>query len=495
MALVILNQFDGGQAQDVRDFSTNKQETSYNFDIFTTPHYLRPYIDMVAETTVSGTITDYDITDVDSIIVSGTPTYVALGRTSSGFSTPRFFKKDSTSDITSGWQLYASGVNIKVANSLVVYKGFAYCLGDTSSAYTLQKYDGASTVTTIGTTTGYNSAGVVPRPFVHPEDNVLYIGAGNVISSYDGSTFTATAFTLPDDKIIVSITSYGGYLAIACRPKNGVGNSVCYLWGRDTTLNTVQASIDLGAGQVNIVENLYNNLFFVISESSVGNYSNVVNNSMAIKGYAGGAVETIFEFQLSSSFGTALNNQKRKQNDFLYFGFTNDTAIYRFGKNKDGQYTLSHDRAYPSGATTIRGFSLSGDVMWLSFDTSGSSSLLYRTRVASESQAYTTTSTYVTTINPSMPIEDRYRHKQLQAVSISFTGGTAVNLKVSVDGGSYTTIISSSATGEQVVEATNFNDSTPLPDGRELQFKIESTGNAKIKEVRYRYDVLETQNI
>lgn len=494
MAQAIINQFDGGQAEDVRTFAVNQHDSSFNFNIYDNPHYLQPYVDMVTETISAGTLTDYKITDVAVILFAGNANFVALGRQSSGSNSPTFFVKNSSSDITAAWVLKATGVNNVVSGSLVAYKDFAYCLGDTGAATNLQKYDSNVTVSTIGTLGGYDTSPA--KPFVHPEDNVMYMGSGNIISSYDpgrGTPFNATALTLPSNKIITSLTNYGSYLAIVCKPKNGQGNSTCYLWGRDTTLNTLQGTLDLGIGQVNIIENLGNLLIFVMTKGTVGGYTSVLNNMLTIKGYQGGAVEVIKEVALSSSLGTAVNNFKQKRNDQLFFAFSGDTAIYRFGKNKAGSYFLSHDMAYPSGATTLNGFSIIGDFMWINFNTLGVSNNFYRTSTAS---SYATTSTYVTTINPSMILSHRYNLKLMQVVAISFTNNSSgtVNLKVSYDGGAYTTLISSTATGEQVIEAdSNNTDSTPFSEFREVQFKIESTGNVKIKEVRYIYRLQNSQ--
>lgn len=496
MPLAIINQFDGGQAEDVRTFALNEQETSFNFNIYTNPHYLIPYIDMVAETVSSGTITDFALTEADVINVAGTTSLVALGRESSGSNKPQFFRKSSSSDITSSWQAYAVGVNTVIPGTLVVYKGFAYCLGDTGTAHNLQKFNGTLSVSTSGTLGGY---GLPPaKPFVHPEDNVLYMGSANIISKWDDSTFTATALTLPEDKVIVSLTNYGTYLAIGCRQKYGAGSAICYLWGRDTTLNTLQGVLDLGVGQLNIIENLNNNLFFVMSKQVVGSYSNVTQNTLTIKGYAGGAVEIIREVDLGSSLGTSLNVLKQKRNETLFFAFSSDTAIYRFGKNKSGSYYLSHDRAYPSGTTTVTGFSIIGDFMWLGHSVTGTSNRFYRTIAASESQAFATTSTYVTTINPSMVVEDRYRDKTLIAVAIAYTAGQnngTVGLKLSTDGSTYTTLVSTTTSaGEGLTEATAQNSNgQPIGEGREFQFKIESTGNSKIKEIRYIYKLTNSQ--
>lgn len=492
MPRAILNQFDGGQCEDVRTFATNENETLVNFDILTNPHLLSPYIGMTAETVSSGVITDFKITDVDSIIVSNVPYFVALGEQNSGSAAPHFFKKDSSSNIAAVWQAGGVGVNNKVKNTLVVYKELAHCLGSTGSAHNLQRYDGVTTVSTRGTLGGFGDSPA--KPFVHPEDNVLYMVSGNIISKDDGTTFTATAFTLPSDKVGVSLTSYGTYLVIVCRPKSGVGNSVAYLWGRDTTLTTVQAVIDLGAGQVNIVENLFNNLFFVMSSMPVGGYGNVTQNKLTVKAYGGGAVEIIKEISLPSSLGTALNNIKQKVGNTLFFGFSNDTAIFSFGKNKKGSYYLSHTRGLPSGTTTLHGFSIIGDAFWVAYDTAGGSNLFARSMSLAESQTYPE-STYTTTINPGMPIEDRYRLKEFDALSFSFVGGTSNVLQVSLDGGAYFDVISNALTGMQTIPCFAKDEGTNFENFYEIQFKMKSTGNMKPRELRYRYNIVNTDDI
>lgn len=487
-----LSRFDGGHAEDSRTTTTNECETCDNFDVFSNPHLLKPYIDTVAETMTSGTTTDYALTDVDSIIASGTVSLVALGRTSSGVNTPAFFRKDSSSDITSGWQYYASGVNSVVSSSLVVYKGFAYCLGDSATAHNLQKFDG-SAVATIGTLTNTNYSTKVPRPFVHPEDNVLYFADGNIIGKYDGSSFTASAFTgLPSDKVIVSLTNYGAYLVIVCRPKNGVGNSTMYFWGRDTGLNTVQESIDLGSSQVNIVENIDNQLIVISTQNVIGNYSNIRQNRLIAKVYAGGALQPVKEILLSSSFGTALNTIKVKKDDKVYFGFSDDTSIYVFGKNKLGSWFLSHNRGLPTGTTTLTNFSIVGDFIFVAFNTAAQSNQFRRTLALSETVAYTATSTYRTTINPSMPLLDRGHMKKLHGIQIFTTDAASgtLTVKYSVDGSSFTTCgTQNNATGTYVIECLTENGS-PFKDGREYQFQIESTGGLQIKEIRYRYELV-----
>ena len=125
----------------------------------------------------------------------------------------------------------------------------------------------------------------------------------------------------------------------------------------------------------------------------------------------------------------------------------------------------------------------------------GTYTLMRSRGISVEGLAYTATSIYKTTINPNMPIADRYNEKQLESVQISFTGASSgtTGLKYSVDGSTFTSIISeTNSTGEQVFEATNEADGTVFLSGREFQFQIESSGGAKIKELRYKYTNLNT---
>jgi hypothetical protein len=486
--------FDGGHAEDVRTENTNECESCDNFDIFSNPHLLKPYIDTTPEVMASGVTVDFDLTDVNSIMVSGVPTLVALGRENSGSNKPQFFKKNSVSDITASWVAGGIGLNNKVAGSLVVYKGKAYCLGDTTSAHNLQKYDGTSTVTTIGTLGGYGTPPA--KPFIHPEDNFLYMASGNIISSWDDSTFTATAFTLPSDKVVVSLTNWGGYLVITCRPLNGVGNSTMYLWGRDTSLAIVQESIDIGACQVNIVENIQNELVVITSQSMVGSYSNILVNRLSAKVYSGGSLVTVKELLLSATFGSGLNNIKVKKDDRIYFGFSNDTSIYVFGKNKEGRYFLSHDRGLYTGTTTLTNFSIIGDFIWLAFNTSIQSRQFRRTLALSESQTYASSCVYRTTINPgNMPVSHRELMKKLYSIQVitgSATTGSVI-LKYSSDGGgTWTTCVTqANASGIYLVQTDTEATGSPFVDGRELQFEVTTTGNVPIKKIRYKYDVLD----
>jgi len=495
MPTVNIQKFNGGHAESIRTFATNQSEYSKNFDIFSDEHYLLPYPDTVTETMVSGTITDYKLTDVisDINILDG-DTLIALGQAGVADTNLKFFSKDT---LTEGWTNRAerSSGSVK-SNTLIGYTGLAYALEQSGADITLLELTDATTITSKGIITGVSNA---CKPFVHPGTGFMYIGTDNVISVWTGSALTSYNGILPTNLRITSITNYGTYLVVATRPVNGFDRSIAFIINpSNLALNSTAAIsnlVDFGKGNLNVLENLGD---ILIGVSTANTTTTVIDNKLSVKAWAGGEVETIKEVDIDSTIGISPIILKAKVKQKLYFALSTDDCIWVFGKNKDGVWTLSKDKYVVNGTavTAITGLSILNDIMWVGFSTAGISNGFYRTvfSTASPSSDYTATCIYRTTINPNMFAEDRYKHKQLRAVQISYTGattGTTV-LKYSVDGSAMTTIISSTnATGEHTVEATNENtDSLPLLSGREFQFQIESTGKSKVKEIKYKYDIL-----
>lgn len=506
MTTVLLNKFDGGHAEDLRTEATDQCEKSLNFDIFTNPHRLIPYGDSIAETSDTPAIADSQITDIDVSLIGASYTLTGVGYESSGSTKANFFTKSAlTNGGTLNWSTQAiAAANAYQKGSGVVYKDKMYTLAFSGSQYTLYRYDSAGTVTSCGTIT--DSSTFRARPFVHPDDNKLYIITGHTISYYDGTnnigTSVATSYSvstiLPTGFEATSVTASGANLAIAMRPLRGNGNSVTYLWGRDATLNTTQGRVDFGEGNLLLLENLNNNLVaFMQPNQSVIN-SAVVQNKLEARVWAGGTVETVKSIPISTLTAT-INTVKQKNKDRIYFGFASDDCLYVFGKNKEGHYTISKDRYYFNGTTigtAFTGLSFVGDILWRAFSTVAGAYTLMRSKVVAslgETITYASTSKYTTTINPNMPIADRTQLKQLEAVQVTYVGktGGTVALKYSTDGGSYTTIISENTTAiTEGKEATNESDGKVLASGNEFQFQGESTGGVEILEIKYRYKIL-----
>lgn len=477
MIVVIKNNFGGGHAEDLRTFAVNQAEYSLNFDIFTNSHYLQPYPNTTAETVTAGTITDHKMSDViDGISLSG-DSYIGLGQAGLSDANLKFFSKSSPTD---AWTKRVEDTAGSVINgTLVGYKGLAYALKTQGSDIQLLELTNATTITSRGTVSTESTA---CKPFVHPEDNILYGGCGDTLWKWDGTTFTNITSLLPTGTTVTSLTSYGTYLVIALRTLEG--KAVAYLWGRDTTINTFQGVIPFGKGSLNVIENLGDIIVGIVTQTS----ATAIDDKIYVKVWSGGEAQTIKEITATFS-GTANSILKAESKNRLYFVYGSSDCIYVVGKNKEGEWVVSKDRYVDNGTapSSVRGISVIDDYLWVGYTNSGGDSVFYRTSEGN----FTSTATYRTTVNPNMAIADRYKDKQLMSVQISYTGASSgtTSVKYSVDGSSMTTLISdTNASGEQITIATAENtDALPLLSGREFQFQIECTGGTKIKELRYTY--------
>lgn len=495
MKTEIINTFDGGQCEDPRTFSTSQNNSSKHFDIYSNQHMLRPFSDMVADTANGGSMTDFDITDVIACDIGGTTKLVGWGRESSASTKASFFTKDSP--ISTAWtKVVTAGSSVTpVANTLTEYKGNPYAIDSGGSLIKLTSGNTYTSIGSIGTPVAKNS-----KPFVHPEDNVLYCVTDYAIAKYDGSTFTANVFLLPSDKIVTSITSFGTYLAIAMKPNSGVGRSTVYLWGRDTSLTTVQGIIDWGDGSLEVLENIQGILVGVSAIKPIGTFDSITNYNYQVKVSSGETAEVVKDVIVTNT--NNLRNFKAKQYNKLYFGFDTDDTIYVTGKNKNGEWFVSKDRYItPTGGAisgTLDGISLIGDKLFSAYTDGGTSGYL---AYEGESTWSTSTPSYRTTVNPGMPTSDRYETKKLVALQvvyeISSSGGTSsgsVGVSVSLDGGSETSVISKSqsSVGQYTTTAQAYADSKPFDNAKEIYFVVTSTGAVRIKELRYKYDVVNT---
>lgn len=500
MKTVNINRWDGGLAEDIRTFSTNQHEGCVNFDIISNPYLLRPFSDPVAETisTGSGVMTDFQITDVIACDIGGTTKLVGWGRESSASTKASFFTKDAP--ITSAWAKIAtaSGSVVPAKGTLIEYKGSSYALDTTVN---LNKFTSGTTFTAVGTVGAPNTDGGICKPFVHPEDNIMYLATTYTIATYDGTTLTTNVLLLPSNLTITSMTNFGGYLAIACKPTSGSGSSKVYLWGRDTSSTLLQGIIDWGSGALEILENINETLVGVSAVKTVGTFDTITNYNYKVKIYSGGYPQEVKDFIVTNT--NVLRPFKAKQNDKLYFGFDTDNAVHYCGKNKGGEWFVSKERFLsPTGSSitgTLNGISIVGDILFTAYTDGGVSGYLART---SDSTFSTSTATYLTTTNPKMVEGDRYEDKQLKAVQVSYRIGLidsgvangTVTLGVYADNRTLQPVLTQTKliNGNYIVTATDLADNTPLPSGREFTFYLTSLGDVRIKEIRYIYAVLPT---
>ena len=108
---------------------------------------------------------------------------------------------------------------------------------------------------------------------------------------------------------------------------------------------------------------------------------------------------------------------------------------------------------------------------------------------------YTATAIRETQINPWMVKEHKSKQKKFEAVSLSYAPLPAdgqVVLKYKIDGGSYTTIFTETTDSAlKTIRTINDSGGAVISDGREVEFRIESTGGVEITELAYDYVLIE----
>lgn len=489
---VVVNQYNGGLAQDVRERSSNTFFEAKNFDTISSSYTISPHPETEAETRTTGDITDNLVTD----IARDTSGYIyALGRTSSGTPTGNtFLIKSSGTNIASTYDVHASsGVgNAYRPNSLVQhYNGFYYI----DSNHALKKLTFPTTFSTAGTILMSSnwSNELIPRPVVHPLKKYLYAAVGQYFARVTDAGVYAdlSSMTLPSNSYVSSLAPHNSYLAVAAAPSFTGGRSTMYLWdmAEDRTFND---SIDWGEGSLLIAEDIGGTLVGVsISDASytnVSTYTSTQKKKLTIRYLSGNQSIILKEYDVASNFN--LKNFKATVNGRMYFGGDNDDSLYVIYKNENGNLVVSRDRYMANGTvvTNLRGFNVIGDYLFIGYDTASTTGNFYRTKV---SPVYPYDSYMVTTINPNMEIGDRTKRKQLKAVSVAKAGtnGT-VYLQYSYDGGVNFYTVGSAFTS-LVNKMTNQYDNSPFEQGYEYQFKILSEGGAEVTELKYSYEVIE----
>lgn len=502
MKPIVINQFDGGMCEDIREPRTDTFSYASNFDTFSNKNRLTPYRTMETESVDSGVLTDFKITDV-CIMRDATNTNIyGLGRAGSSDQNPKFFQKSTPMDITSAFQAASGGEDSShsvIPGTLVEYKTRLFAMKTDSSAntYVIAYNHVAGSIASIGTIAAYpmvSSNVAFPRPFRHPQDDKLYFGAGSVVASYDNSSFDAdVGLILPTDCYITSLTDYGSYLAIFTAPTVGGGSSKLFLWDVGRALTTPQEVIDLGEGTVTVGENVNGVLISIMTNKTPTTNSLFnIKTKLLVKAYYGGTPVPLKEITTTSDVFT-LPSFKSKNNNRLFFACeasvngTSLNQIWVVSKNGN-KWSVSPDRTVNNDTPltgNINGFSLIGDYLWANFNTAS----LFRTRLASATYP---TSTYESLINPGMAEDDRTKKKTLKVISVSKSSSTGqLVLKYRVDStSSYTTIGTLSAGGSLVLKAANQSNAQPFNSGYEYQFLVESTLGAELTEVKYTYEVL-----
>jgi len=507
----IIDRFDGGISNDPRDTSPYVCRMITGFDVISCPRKLVPYRDTEAGSSGYSAreqknfcIAYYKGVNPDVWVL------LALGRQES-LAKPEILYKDLTTggsnDLDdSGWSTPAVNQSATVEkesgyNLFLYYHkvGKAY-LGATDKVVCFN-LDGS----TAFDDTGAGTDGIayaytnMAQGLVHSKDDIAYIALNNLIYKKDNTAAWALSLTLPSHCYITSLCEYGNYLAIATASLSGVGDSVVYLWDRDTSLATLAESINWGRGILKVLEEQDGVL---IGISVVGGSSTALKNKVIFKVYSGGGAVKIKE--IDSTTTPDLPIAKQKYNNRVYFmmgvmvGGTKRDGLWSIGRTPDGGYSLIHEITPNNGTALSNGimknFCVVGDYFFLAYQDTD----YYMTKT-NDQAVYTATAIFETKV---FGAEGRSKVKKLVGVSVSTeplpTAGQVV-LKYQTDtniGTSTWTTIFTNTTDNSVSHSAVNIESTgaSFPEYKEIAFRIESTGGAIITELSFKETVVGKRN-
>lgn len=513
---VKINNWSGGIVNDGRSKRSNVAKTITNAEVLKNPYRVTPFFESERGATNEATdlMQNWCLGNA-----AGTYKLYGLCRQDANDRVRILYKNlttGSTNDLSNDdWTETANnaaGQNTPDYNLFVFYKRTGYIYGGHTGTH-IWRYDpdGGDAFADTHQALTYTFLG---QGVVHSKDDILYIpyfNAGGFIAKNNNGTWSTTALTLPSDMKPVSICEYGNYLAIGCANISGIGGSKVYIWNRDSSLATLSENYDLPEGTLTHLEYIGGTLVAILQTggSTLGGQgvSDTVRFRAEILFYTLTPSGFVLEKRLENSTGSSLKVgiTKQKLNGRMYFpmaitihGLLRE-GTWSYGLNEKGEWVLIHERTPDNDTATqasvLRGFFYVGDYLFQAFVNASGSHEVSKTK----KDAYVNQTTiYESVINPNMPEEDLFKNKQLKAVIVRYvalpTAGQVV-LKQRTDSTTAWTSITAAfteTTDSALVTEMVSNGATQFTAGREIEFRLESTGGAEILELAYQYETLET---
>jgi len=282
MKIVAIQDFGNGVADDYTNGGVGEFSITKQFDILSYPKRLQPLRGMTTDTAGTG---------IGNLLLLSTNGYFyGLGRTTANDTIPGLWTRSSGAWVEVGGGFGSVGI---------YYNLFIEMPNAPSGKTLLLSYAGTTLAavdpSTGGTTTQALTFTAIGQGFIHPKDKILYVpyktSTTSVIGTLaDGAAITAFAaaqFAIPKQYTIPCLTNYGNYLAIPAYVASygiNTSSSIVYLWDRDTSNTLASESINWGAGELKVLNNLNGTLIGISA-----NISTVVDDSasVVIRGYDG----------------------------------------------------------------------------------------------------------------------------------------------------------------------------------------------------------------
>jgi len=480
-----INRFDGGISEDKRSKVSNKYVLAKHFDTFTYPHKLLPYYKTIARENKSYLITSF----VYAPNPSGGYYVYGLGEDANGKSKVYYLDIDGGG---TSWQTPANNLSSynRPSNAEQVffyYKNYIYMWA--SNWLTRFDTQGGAFNNSYQSISWTN----VCQPIHHPNDDIAYFFSDNNVHTLNNTSWTANALTLPDDQIIKCACAYGNYLAIGCVTKGTAEKkSIVYLWDRDSSLTTLNARMDFGTGEIIHLADLNNKLIGVVSQY-MGSTLSRRRPKIIIKQASGDFGVSLNE--ITSLENTTYTNQltptRIVENNKLYFPalayLDGNKRLGIWAIDSMGNYNLeiADDEITNTSGTysAIQGIIKFGNTWLIAHSDDGS------VNITDPNLGYQD-ATY-----ESLVIGNATENHKLLSVTVTFeslSSGEEIGLKYKKDEEStWTTIFTETTADKNYHQAINIeSDSSNLPQFREIQFRLISSGGAIITGLKVKYEII-----
>jgi len=506
MTQVIINNFSGGIVNDPRNPRNGIARVITYFDIYTNPKRMTPYRRSVDGDSSS---TDNQIQNFEIAVRTGTTNSLfGLGTQTASTTRAEIFYKNlgvgidandlddavwtETGNNTAGQNTTAFSLFVHYARTALIYGAQTG-----SHIWTYDPTGGGFTDTHRALV--YTSIG---QGLVFSND-ILYIpyrdsaGPTSAIASNNNGTWNNTALTLPRAFTPGALVEFNNYLAIACASISTHGGSRVFLW--DTSSDSWNEQIDWGEGALNVLGEVDGVLIGISIVTDT--IASVQTPKIVFRALVGGkAVKFLELISLTSgtnalSFGRKKNNRLHFQMQVVLNGLQKE-GIWSIGRaSPTSPFTLVHERT-PNNTTALSSGSLSGfiyvqDFLFQSYITSAARAM----SKTDDQETYTdNNSIWESQMNLGMNEADKLKRKQIRAVSVHYDplpDDGQVILQLKVDGGSNTTIFTETTNNALVTE--NVDKTLLGTEGREFEFRIQSSGGAIVTALKYDYDIIKTQ--
>lgn len=494
-----VERFSGGISDDVRQNTASGYSLTQHFDTLTSPYRLIPFRDSEADNTTQVGIMNFAWT--------GTILY-GLGLKTSTLRAQIYQKTGVTGSWAESTTATSATISNFIGNTFIIYKGYTYQI---IAANSLDRWQIGGTYTdayqAVPFTAFTDGSGCTTQAIIHGKNDTMYFGYysssnGSRIFSLNNTTPTVNAFQLPTNMIVTAVTEYGSYLAIACRPAttssssiSGPGSSKVFLW--DLVSSTATDVVDFGYGDLWALANVGGYLVGVMNGASSSDIT-FTKKRVHIKTYAGGAVQLFktleddgLEIAGLVGYKPFIANQNGISFGLYSTGSKVPTGIYTFSRpNETYPFAVTCERLIhnTTAITSFVGMIRVGDVMFTAYNhVAGTSSNVGRTN---DTASYTNTSVYE---SQRFGTENTRIKKNVIGVTVNheyLPSGASVVVKYKKDAEtSWTTIFTSDTDNALYYSAKNITSSGAIiPEFREIQFRIESTGGAVITGFSCKYE-------